>query len=55
MVAAKEGHIEVAKLLIKAGADINIKSTDGKTTLDHARDNGNQDIVQLLLEAGAVE
>ena len=46
------GNLEMAKLLIEKGADINITSHvygEG-TPLEVARNNGHQDIVNLLLE-----
>lgn len=34
--AAREGHLEIVKLLIEHGADINTRDTDGKTPRDLA-------------------
>ena len=48
-------NIEVVKLLIQAGAGVNAKNNEGKTALDYAREEVHEDIVQFLLEAGAVE
>jgi len=54
--AAWKGHVEVVKVLIDAGADINAKSQNdhyGDTAL-HAASHGNQkDVVKLLIERGA--
>ena len=65
MPAAYEGYTEIAKLLIQAGAELNAKTTReelfgkkwkiGTTALSIAKQEGNDDIVQLLLEAGAEE
>ncbi len=51
--AADVGHVKVAALLIKHGADINIKNGGGKTPLDHARLANKNDIVSLLKKHGA--
>jgi len=46
-------HKEMVADLIKAGADVNIKSKDGQTALIIAVGTGDEGIVRLLLEAGA--
>ena len=45
--AARSGHIDIAKILIEAGADVN------KLALYWAAENGHNDIVKILREAGA--
>ncbi len=45
--------VEVARLLINAGADINRKCEHGRTALQMAAAWGHLDIVQLLIENGA--
>src|SRR5262245_52912800 len=54
--AAWKGHVEVVKVLIDAGADINAKSQNdhyGDTAL-HAASHGNQkDVVRILIEQGS--
>jgi len=50
MGAAKEGHAEVAKLLLANGADVNVKSREGKTALMYAEENDHTEIVALLDE-----
>ena len=47
------GKTEIAKLLIAAGADLNIKNNDGSTALITASFFCRPDIVKLLLEKGA--
>ena len=48
--------ITVTKLLIKAGADVNHVNKYGMTPLKLASGpNGNKEIAQLLIKAGAVE
>ena len=46
-IAAREGHIDIAELLINKGADINAKNNYGKTPFDCAK---NEEIRQLLKE-----
>ena len=51
--AAKNGHVDVAKLLIYAGADINKEDIYGRTPLHIAVWEGHENIVKLLIEARA--
>ena len=51
--ASDEGILNIVKLLIKLGADINAKNYDGNTPLIFASANGYLDIVKLLIENGA--
>ena len=55
MVASQEGHAEVVKELISAGADVNArtKGTPGITALMFASKNGHTEIVNILKQAGA--
>ena len=55
LIAAVEGgHIEVAKLLLKKGVDVDKPSKDIKfTPLHYAVHNGDKDMVQLLIEYNA--
>jgi len=46
-------HVEVAKLLLEHGADLNAKNKYGWTPLHYAALNGRVDIVATLLEHGA--
>lgn len=39
---------DVVKFLLRRGANVNIKSYDGKIALDFAKDNGNNNIVNLV-------
>ena len=54
-MAVKGGHIEVAKILIAAGADVNLAADDGATSLIAAAYRGRLDMVKLLLEHNANE
>ncbi|HZQ06382.1 MAG TPA: ankyrin repeat domain-containing protein [Anaerolineae bacterium] len=46
-------HLDIAAKLIAAGADVNAKQADGFTPLMGAAQNGNLEMVQLLLEHDA--
>ena len=51
--AAKNGKLEIAKLLLENNRDPNYKDSGGDTALTLAAENGNKDVVELLLENGA--
>jgi ankyrin repeat protein len=53
IVACQNGHINIIKLLINKGIDINIKNNDGLAGLYSACKNGHIDIVKLLIDKGA--
>jgi uncharacterized protein len=46
-------HIEVVRLLVGAGADVNLADGDGVTPLAHARRQGFAAMVKILERAGA--
>ncbi|KAJ6668981.1 hypothetical protein lerEdw1_007790 [Lerista edwardsae] len=52
-LCAMTGKVDVATLLIDAGADVNVKDKDGKTPLMVASLNNHENLVALLLERGA--
>ena len=49
--AAMKGHLEIARMLIDAGADVN--NRNGETPLYMAVSNGKLDIARMLIDAGA--
>jgi ankyrin repeat protein len=55
IIASQNSHVEVARLLVDGGADVNKAQKDGWTPLVLARNFGHTAIVELLLEAGATE
>jgi len=48
MIAAARGNIPMIGLLLEAGADPNLKSQAGKTAIDIARENLNEDVVKSI-------
>ena len=53
LMAAKNGHKYVVRLLLDGGADPNKATGYGDTPLHWAAKNGQEDVVQLLLDRGA--
>jgi len=53
MLAAREGNVELARILVGAGADVNASAGDGKTALALAIFNGNYDVASLLVDSKA--
>ena len=51
--AAIFGEYEPAKILIDAGADVNMIDPVGNTPLDYALENDHHDMIILLLDNGA--
>ena len=50
--AAAEGHLEVARLLIGAGATVDVADAKGATPLDRAAAAGHDGVVELLSSGG---
>ena len=50
--AAQNGHINVVKLLLGAGADVESKSNTGRTPLSCAAGDGRLDVVKFLVREG---
>ncbi|MCB1143104.1 MAG: ankyrin repeat domain-containing protein [Leptospiraceae bacterium] len=53
MVASKEGDLQLVKLLIDRGANVNATTPDGHTALMYASYNRYPEIVKVLIEHGA--
>jgi ankyrin repeat protein len=53
IIAAENGHVEIVKLLLKAGADVNIRDNEGRSAIIIAFNRDYTGIVQLLKKAGA--
>lgn len=49
MLAVSHGRLDMTKLLLDAGADMNIQDEDGSTALMCAAEHGHMAIVRLLL------
>jgi ankyrin repeat protein len=52
-VAAQEGHVGVAKLLLERGAEVNGAGQHGETALYYAAAAGYEEVVNVLLSSGA--
>ena len=52
-IAASGGHMDITRLLIENGADINMATSDGWTPLHSAAWKGIKDVVRFLLQSGA--
>lgn len=52
-VAASKGHVEAVKLLLRAGAFVDLTTVYGSTPLIRASRNGRVEIVEILLAMGA--
>src|SRR6185503_8457317 len=53
MLAAREGNVEMARILADAGADVNAVAGDGKTALALSIFNGNYEVASLLVDRKA--
>ena len=53
MFAAKSGYLNVANLLIQAGASVNTISSDGFSALIYSTLNNHKEILKLLVKHGA--
>ena len=49
-LAAREGDVEMARVLVSANADVNAAAGDGKTALAVAIFNGNYDVASFLVD-----
>jgi ankyrin repeat protein len=55
MIAGRQGYVEIAKLLLGNGAEVNARNREGRTALMEAETAGHTEIVQLLKDTGAVD
>ena len=53
--AARRGHINVIRLLLDLGVDVNVKDAEGNTPLAEAWDGGRDLAAMMLQENGGVE
>ena len=53
MFAAREGDVDVARVLVSGGADVNATAGDGKTALALAVFNGNYEVASFLVDSKA--
>ncbi|KAI9511648.1 ankyrin repeat-containing domain protein [Russula earlei] len=53
--AAEGGHLKILELLLRSGADVNIRKTNDKTAIDLALDSGRLDVVRFIQEYGRVD
>ena len=51
--AANGGSVEIVRMLLDAGADVNARQPEGFRAIDAARQEGNEELERLLLERGA--
>lgn len=49
MLAVSHGRVDVVRLLLQCGADVNVQDADGSTALMCAAEHGHVPIVRLLL------
>jgi uncharacterized protein len=50
MFAARDGNVELARILVGAAADVNVAGGDGKTALALAIFNGNYEVASFLVD-----
>ena len=55
MIAAKRGDVDIARLLLLNGANVNAARSDGPTPLALAESAENYDMVKLLRSHGAAQ
>ena len=53
MESSQEGHLELVRYLLEAGASVNAITGTGDTALTYACENGHMEVAEVLLESGA--
>lgn len=53
--AVRTGNVAAARALLADGADANERGSDGRTPLQVAGENGREELLELLRQAGAAE
>ncbi|MGI9549276.1 MAG: ankyrin repeat domain-containing protein, partial [Bdellovibrionales bacterium] len=53
MIAIEENRIDIVKVLIEFGVDVNARNQEGQTALMYAIKASRSDLLELLLEQGA--
>lgn len=49
MLAVSHGRLDMVRMLMEAGADVNMRDEDGSTALMCASEHGHTEIVKLIL------
>ena len=53
LTAAANGHLEIVKMLLRHGADLHVKTNDGKTARSFAEERGHAAVAEFLRSRGA--
>ena len=53
MFASIFGYVDIVRMLVNIGVDINAQNINGNTAIDNAVDRENEEIVEMLIGAGA--
>ena len=53
IIASRNGHVEVVRALVEAGASVDQARNDGVTPLCIASEEGHVEVVRVLVAAGA--
>ena len=51
----QDDSVEIVRILVEAGADVNAKDDDGRSMLYWATIGDNLEVTQILVDAGATE
>ena len=53
LTAAANGYLEIVKMLLRHGADLHVKTNDGKTARSFAEERGHAAVAEFLRSRGA--